>query len=85
MSLILYQTGKSATFRRINFQETSISRHHEGPIEGLSEASRPIAALLYSDIQGGLIGPPLCRETLVSWTADVIFFQSCLSVRMIVE
>ena len=35
-----FRTGKTTAIRRIAVKETSVSRHHGNPIEGLSESRR---------------------------------------------
>ena len=42
-----FQTRKTTTIRRIADRETSISRHHRGPIEGPPEILQTITAAWY--------------------------------------
>ena len=45
MSLILYETGKSTTIRRISVRKTSVSRHHRRPDEDPPETPWTVTAL----------------------------------------
>ena len=63
----------STAIRRTAIRETSISRHHGGPMKGSTET---LQLLHHYHIEGlgKEEGPKLlCRETIISRTADVIF------------
>ena len=65
------------TARRTTVRENGVSRHHRWR-HAPSQLLGPSPIYRIEGFKG--IGPPLCRETLVSQTADVIFFQSGLTV-----
>ena len=69
--------GKTTAIRLIAVRETGVSRHHGGSFEGPPETPRTSEYYRIEGFKWGpLIGPPLCRETPVSRTANVGFFQS---------
>ena len=68
-----FRSGKTTAIRCIAVRETTVSRHHGEELRPPLKFPVHHSTIILRDLRGPLIGPPLCRETWVSRTANVSF------------